>query len=467
MARQVAAEVAVVGMGPGGEALANRLADAGMDVVGIDERLLGGECPYWGCIPSKMMIRAANLLAEARRIPGVAGDSSVQPSWEPVAKRVREATDDWHDRVAVERFESKGGRFLRGHARLEGPNRVVIDDGTEVAVSAGVVINCGTSPAIPPVEGLGEAGYWTNRAAMETDKVPGELVVLGGGAIGLELAQMFRRFGAQVTVVESDGRLLAMEEPESSMLIGEVFDREGIVVRLAVRAKRAERRDGKVILHLDDGSEAIGDRLLVATGRRVNLKMLNLSCIGLDEEARSLPTDERMRVAPGVWAIGDVTGKGAFTHMSMYQAGIAGDDILSTTGRTDPENRGRTADYRAVPRVTFTDPEIGSVGLSAEAAKKEGRRVRVGTSSVPESSRGWIHGPGNDGFIKLVQDADSGLLVGATSAGPVGGEVLSMLVLAVHAEIPVDSLRSMIYAFPTFHRALEPALAELANAGDA
>ena len=467
MARQVAAEVVVLGMGPGGEALANRLADAGIDVVGIDERLVGGECPYWGCIPSKMMIRAANVLAEGRRIPGMAGESVVTPSWEPVAKRVREATDDWHDRSAVERFESKGGRFFRGHARLQSPNRVVIDDGTEVEASTGVVINCGTSAAIPPVEGLGETGYWTNRGAIETNELPGELVVLGGGAIGLELAQMFRRFGSQVTVVESDGRLLAVEEPESSRLIGEVFEREGIVVRLGVRAKRADRRDGKVVLHLDDGSEAIGDRLLVATGRRVDLEALNLSCIGVDEEARSIDTDDRMRVVPGVWAIGDVTGKGAFTHMSMYQAGIAGDDILSATGRTDSENRARRADYRAVPRVTFTDPEIGSVGLSAEAAKKEGRRVRVGSSPVPESARGWIYGPGNDGFIKVIQDADSGLLVGATSAGPVGGEVLAMLTLAVHAEIPVDSLRSMIYAYPTFHRALEPALDELAKAGDA
>jgi pyruvate/2-oxoglutarate dehydrogenase complex dihydrolipoamide dehydrogenase (E3) component len=466
VAREVAAEVAVVGMGPGGEALANRLAHAGIDVVAIDERLVGGECPYWGCIPSKMMIRAANLLAEGRRIPGMAGESSVLPSWEPVAKRVREATDDWDDRRAVERFESKGGRLLRGHARLQSANRVVIDDGTEVAVSAGVVINCGTSAAIPPVEGLGEAGYWTNRGAIETKELPAELVVLGGGAIGLELAQMFRRFGSQVTVVESDGRLLAVEEPESSKVIGEVFEREGIVVRLGVRAKRAERRDGKVLLHLEDGSEAVGDRLLVATGRRVDLKALNLSSIGVEEEARSIETDDRMRVVPGVWAIGDVTGKGAFTHMSMYQAGIAGDDILSSVGRTDSENRGRRADYRAVPRVTFTDPEIGSVGLSAEAAKKEGRRVRVGLSSVPQSARGWIHGPGNDGFIKLIQDADSGLLVGATSAGPVGGEVLAMLTLAVHAEIPVDSLRSMIYAYPTFHRALEPALDELARAGE-
>jgi pyruvate/2-oxoglutarate dehydrogenase complex dihydrolipoamide dehydrogenase (E3) component len=465
VATQLAAEVAVIGMGPGGEALAERLAAAGVDVIGIDRNLVGGECPYWGCVPSKMMIRAANLVAEARRIPGFAGESSVSPSWAPVATRVRDATDNWSDRQAVERFESKGGRFLRGKARLDGQHKVALDDGTVIEVSKAIALDCGTVPVIPPIDGLQETGYWTNRDAIETEQVPGELVVLGGGAIGLELAQVFRRFGSKVTVVESAGRLLAVEEPESSELIGEVFEREGINVRVGVGAKSAERRNGKVVLHLEDGSEAIGDHLLVSTGRRAQLKELNLSSIGVDEDARWVPTDERMRVATGVWAIGDFTGKGAFTHMSMYQAAIAGDDILDEAGRNDGENVGRRADYRAVPRVTFTDPEIGSVGLSADAARKEGRQVRISMSSLPESARGWIHGPGNDGFIKLVQDAGSGLLVGATSAGPVGGEVLGMLTLAVHAELQLDALRSMIYAYPTFHRAIEPALAQLSSSG--
>ncbi|HEX4865202.1 MAG TPA: NAD(P)/FAD-dependent oxidoreductase, partial [Acidimicrobiales bacterium] len=419
MAKQFSAEVAVIGMGPGGEALAGRLATAGLDVIGIDRRLLGGECPDWGCIPSKIMIRASNLLAEGRRIPGVAGESTVQPAWEPVAKRVREATDNWDDRAAVERFESKGGRFVRGQARLQAANTVELDDGTTVHVSRAVVVNPGTSPAIPPIDGLEGSGYWTNREAIETEEVPARLVVLGGGAIGLELAQMFRRFGSEVTVVEPEGRLLVAEEPESSELLGKVFEREGINVRLGVSATSVRQTDGKTVVHLDDGSEAVGDALLVATGRRANLKELNLSCIGVGADARWIPTDDRMRVAPGVWALGDATGKGAFTHMSMYQGGVAGDDILSQTGRTDNDDRNRRADYRAVPRVTFTDPEIGSVGISAEAARKGGREIRVGVSSVPESARGWIHGPGNDGFIKLVQDADTGLLVGATSAGPV------------------------------------------------
>jgi pyruvate/2-oxoglutarate dehydrogenase complex dihydrolipoamide dehydrogenase (E3) component len=465
VATQLAAEVAVIGMGPGGEDMAGRLAEAGVDVVGIDRNLVGGECPYWGCIPSKMMIRAANLLAEARRVPGMAGESTVTPDWKPVATRVREATDNWSDRQGVERFEMKGGRFLRGSARLDGPKKAVLEDGTVVEVSVGIALNCGTVAVIPPIDGLKEAGYWTNREAIESDEVPGELVVLGGGAIGLELAQMFRRFGSKVTVVESAGRLLAVEEPESSELIGRVFERDGITVRVGVGAKSVERLGNKIVTHLEDGSEAVGDRLLVAAGRRVELKELNLSSVGVDEGGRFVPTDERMRVAPGVWALGDLTGKGAFTHMSMYQSAIAGDDILTAAGRTDGENTGRRADYRAVPRVTFTDPEIGSVGLSVEAARNEGRTVRTGVSSLPESTRGWIHGPGNDGFIKLVQDADSGVIVGATSVGPVGGEVLSMLTLAVHAELQLETLRSMIYAYPTFHRAIEPAIAELHRGG--
>ena len=193
-------DVVVVGMGPGGEDVASRLADSGLDVVGIDGRLLGGECPYWGCVPSKMMLRAAGLLAEARRIPQMAGEVSVTPDWAPVARRIREATDNWDDRVAVERFESKGGRFLRGWARLGGPGRVVVGD-RELEAGRAVVIASGTQPWAPPLPGLAEGGYWTNREAIETERVPSSLLVLGGGAIGVELAQVFARFGSRVTVV--------------------------------------------------------------------------------------------------------------------------------------------------------------------------------------------------------------------------------------------------------------------------
>src|SRR2546421_433637 len=224
-------DVVVVGMGVGGEEVAGRLASAGLSVVGIENRLVGGECPYWGCVPSKMMIRAANLLAEARRIPGMAGAAEVHPDWTPVARRIREeATDDWDDRVAVERFEGKGGRFVRGRARLRGPGLVEVAD-REYEATRAVVVATGTSPSVPPIDGLAGTPYWTNREAIEAATLPASLLVLGGGAIGLELAQAYARFGVTTTVVEALDRLLAMEEPESSALAAEALAADGIAFR--------------------------------------------------------------------------------------------------------------------------------------------------------------------------------------------------------------------------------------------
>lgn len=447
------AEVAVIGMGPGGEEVAGRLAEAGLDVIGIEKLLLGGECPYWGCIPSKMMIRAADLLAEGRRIPGMAGESTVRPDWTPVAKRIREeATDTWDDKVAVERFVGKGGRFLRGEGRVVGPGRVAVGE-TEIDVSRAIVLATGTAPVVPPISGLDGVDYWINRDAIETEAVPESLVVLGGGAIGVELAQVFRRFGAEVTVVEAMDRLLALEEPEASRLVDEVFGREGIHIHAGTGAVSVSQAGDVIAVTLKDGTVVTGERLLVATGRRANLAALGVSAIGIDDGQHWVPVDDRMRVVPGVWAVGDLTGKGLFTHIAMYQAGIAIADIL---GRPGPP-----ADYTALPRVTFTDPEIGAVGLTEQAAREAGRRVRAVSVPLPESTRGWIHKAGNDGFIKLVEDIDAGVLIGATSAGPNGGEVLGLLALAVHARVPVAQLRSMIYAYPTFHRAIEAALTAL------
>jgi pyruvate/2-oxoglutarate dehydrogenase complex dihydrolipoamide dehydrogenase (E3) component len=449
------ADVIVVGMGPGGEDVAGRLAEAGLDVVGIDAELVGGECPYWGCVPSKMMIRAANLVAEARRVPGMAGDSRVQPDWAPVARRIRrDATDTWDDAVAVKRFEDKGGRMVRGWGRLEGADRVAVGDRVIEAARA-IVVNIGSRASVPPVAGLADAPYWTNREAIETEEVPESLAVLGGGPIGVELAQVFRRFGAEVTVMEAGSRLLGPEEPEAGELLEEVFRAEGIDVRTGV-AVDAVRHDGeRFAITLGSGEPVTTERLLVATGRHPDLRRLHVAAIGVDESARVLPVDDHLRVegVSGVWAVGDVTGKGAFTHVSMYQADIVVNDIM---GRAVVP-----ADYRAVPRVTFTDPEIGSVGLNEQAARDKGLNVRVGRADVSSSTRGFIHKAGNQGYIKLIEDADRGLLVGASSAGPCGGEVLGLLTLAVHAEVATSRLRHMIYAYPTFHRAVEAAVKDL------
>ena len=446
------ADVIVIGLGVGGEEVAGKLAEAGLSVVGIERSLVGGECPYWGCVPSKMMIRAANLLAEARRIPGMAGAAEVRPDWAPVARRIRdEATDSWDDRVAVERFTGKGGRFVRGDARFVGPREVAVGDRTFQA-KRGVVIATGTAPAIPPIEGLAGTPLWTNHEAIEADTLPGSLVVLGGGAIGLELAQVFARFGVEVTVLEALDRLLAVEEPEASELAAKALARDGVSIRTGVSA-RAVEYGKEFTLQLEDGTSVTGDKLLVATGRRAALGGLNLAAAGLDPDARSIAVDELMRAGDRIWAVGDVTGRGAFTHVATYQATIAVRDILL--------QEGPPADYRALPRVTFTAPEIGAVGLTERQAREQGVRVATGTAAVPSSARGWIHKAGNEGFIKLVVDAGRGVLVGATSAGPCGGEVLSALAVAVHAEVPVATLRQMIYAYPTFHRGIADALATL------
>jgi pyruvate/2-oxoglutarate dehydrogenase complex dihydrolipoamide dehydrogenase (E3) component len=402
-AKSDSADVIVLGMGVGGEDVAERLARAGLDVIGIDGNLVGGECPYWGCVPSKMMIRAANLLTEGRRIPGLAGRSTVTADWAPVAQRIRdEATDNWDDTAAVERFEGKGGRFVRGWGRLDGPGRVIVDDRVLSARRA-VVVNTGTKASVPPIDGLEGTPYWINRQAIESEAVPASLVVLGGGAVGAELGQVFARFGSAVSIIEEADRLLPPEEPEAGTVMAEVFGRDGIAVHLSTQATAVVHDGRRFAVETDRAGVVGGERLLVAT----------------------------------------------------YQADIVVRQILG-----EPVT---PADYRAVPRVTFTDPEVGSVGLTEAAARAQGIDVRTGSAPVSKSARGWIHKAGNDGFIKLVEDAGRGCLVGATSCGPVGGEVLGLLTLAVHEAVPTEHLRHMIYAYPTFHRGILDAIAALAR----
>jgi pyruvate/2-oxoglutarate dehydrogenase complex dihydrolipoamide dehydrogenase (E3) component len=450
MAQQV--DVVVIGMGVGGEAVAGQLAEAGLSVVGIESKLVGGECPYWGCVPTKMMIRAANLIAEARRVDGMAGNAEVTPDWAPVAARIREeATDDWNDQVAVDRFTGKGGHFIRGRARLTGPGVVEVN-GETFEARRGIVIATGTEPVVPPIDGLEGTPFWTNRDAVEAKSVPDSLVILGGGAIGLELAQAHARFGAAVTVVEAMDRLLPMEEPEASTLVETTLAADGISVHASTRAT-AVKHDGDRFTITAGNNELIAERLLVAVGRRVNIADLGLDTVGLEPNARAITVDEHMRASEGLWAVGDVTGHGAFTHVATYQAAIAARDILGEAGPP--------ADYRALPRVTFTDPEVGTVGMTEADARAAGVPTATGVARVPSSARGWIHKAGNEGFIKLVADTERGILVGATSAGPTGGEVMSALAVAVHARVPIGALRHMIYAYPTFHRGIEDALRDL------
>jgi pyruvate/2-oxoglutarate dehydrogenase complex dihydrolipoamide dehydrogenase (E3) component len=445
-------DVVVIGLGPGGEAAAGRLAEAGLEVVGVEARLVGGECPYYACVPTKMMLRAADLLAEGRRVPGMAGDASVRPDWAPVAARIRdEATDGWNDKTAADRLTGKGVTLVRGRGRVTGP-REVTAAGRTFRARRGILINIGTEPSEPPIDGLAGTPYWTNREAVRAEHVPGSLLVLGGGVVGVELAQVFARFGADVTIVEMGDRLLSREEPESSELLTKVFRNEGVTVRTGAEVTGVRHRDGAFTLELGD-DRLTAERLLVATGRHSDLAALGIGAAGLDEGARTIQVDGDMRAADGVWAIGDVTGKGQFTHVSIYQGDIAVRDILG--------EKGSQAAYRAVPRVTFTDPEIGVVGLTEAEARDQNLPVRTGYAPLPESARGWIHKAGNEGFIKLVEQEEQGILVGATAVGPYGGEILGALAVAVHAEVPTAVLRDMIYAYPTFHRTIETAVTAL------
>jgi pyruvate/2-oxoglutarate dehydrogenase complex dihydrolipoamide dehydrogenase (E3) component len=465
-------DVVVLGLGPGGEELAETLGTRGRSVVGIDERLVGGECPYYGCIPSKMMRRGAEVLEEGRRIATLAGSATVLPDFAPVHARIRdEATDDWDDRVAVERLEATGATFVRATGRLaghDGDGRLLVEAGERSFRATHVAVATGTAPALPPIDGLaavhesgpGQAGpVWTNRDAMHAESAPPSLVVLGGGPIGCELGQAFARFGSRVTVVANGSQLLPREEPEAAAVLADVFRRDGIDVRLEAQTTRVSAGGDGVELTLADGDTVTGTKLLVAAGRIPNLREIGLSSIGLDDSSRSLTIDEHMRVVSndgvvdGLYAIGDIAGHGAFTHLSVWQARVL---IAHLMGEDEP-----FGGYDALAWTTFTDPEVGHVGKTEQEARDAGLSVRTGTAAISSNTRGWIHGPGNDGFVKVVADSDSGVLVGATTIGPNGGEILAVLTLAVHAKVPLSTLLSMHYVYPTLHRTVLEALRAL------
>ena len=422
-------EVIVLGLGPGGEEVAERLAEAGRRVLGIEAHLTGGECPYYGCIPSKMIVRAAGTLAEAGRIEQLAGTATVEPDYRKPARRIRdEATDDWNDQVAVDRLRKLGGHFVRGFGRLAGRDaqgrpRVALGDRTFVADR--LVIATGTAPVLPPISGLAElAGdqlspdgpVWTNREVLQIRQAPESLVVIGGGAVGCELAQGLARFGVRVTQLET-GRA----DPGARGAGGRRGGQPGLRTRGHRAAHRRADRTGRpdaagVRVELADGRSFSAERLLVAAGRRGHLPELALDSVGLDPQAKTLQVDEHMQVADRIYAVGDVTGRGLFTHVAVWQARVL---IAHLLDRPEPYGG-----YHGLAWVTFTDPEVGRVGMSEQQARDAGIEVAVGKSDIAANTRGWIHGPGNDGFVKLVADRSAGVLVGATVVSPAGGEIL-------------------------------------------
>ena len=449
-----ATDLVVIGTGPGGESLAAQAARAGLRVVAVEKHLVGGECPYYGCIPSKIMLRAAETLAEARRAKAIAGDADVRADWGRVAQRISsEATDGWSDNAAVGRLQQAGATVLHGRGRLAGPHQVEVEhpDGrtARYVALAGIVLNPGTRPAVPTIDGLSTTPYWTNRDAVQTPTLPRSLIVLGGGAAAVELAQAFARFGAQVTIVETGTRLLKRDEPEASEVLHEALESDGIRVLLGSDTTRVDY-DGAFALRLRDGAHLHAERLLLASGRTPNLEDVGLETLNLAPE--SVQVGDDLRIGDRLWLIGDAAGQGAYTHVSMHQSEIVHRQLLGLPGPTTTSP--------VVPHVTFTDPEIAAVGLTEGQARASG--LAVASARADLGSRGFTHGKGAEaGFVKLVADTQRQALVGATAVGPYAGEVLSMLTLAVHAEVPITKLKSMIYAYPTFHRAVSAALAEL------
>ena len=451
MLRSEQVDAVVIGMGPAGERVANRLADAGLKVAGIEERLVGGECAYWGCVPTKMMLRAAEVLAEGRRVEDLAGGSRLDPDWTPLAKRVRDATKDWDDAAAVKRFTDKGGVFVRGRGRIVDDGEVEAA-GRRFAPERAVVVATGTTPATPPVEGLRATPYWTNRDAVEAAELPRSLAVLGGGSVGVELGQTFQRFGCDVTLIESADRLLPSEEPEAGRIVAKALREDGMTIHVATRTTEARHEAGVFALTTEDHGTVAADRLLVAVGRRPAVQDLGLDQAGMQTVDGVLPTGEKLRAGNGVWAVGDVTGHGGFTHVALYEADIAVRDILG-------DSEGPAADYKAVPRLTFTDPEVGSVGMTEKMARDAGLPVQ--TLVTEDSTRGWIHHAGDRVSLKLIVDTRRGVLIGATCVGPAAGEVLFGLTLAVATEVPVERLKNVILAYPTFHRDVLAAVDQL------
>lgn len=450
-------DVIVVGLGPGGEFAGNKLASGGLRVLAIDKHLAGGECPFYGCIPSKLMMRAATAVSHARQAPGVAGECDVRPDWQAVAARVARGAHHWDDTVSVKRLQDRGATVVHGEARLVGPRQVEVDGTTYTATEA-VLLATGTAPSAPPIEGLAETPFWTNRDIVKVTELPESLAVIGGGPIGCEFAQAFARFGVEVTILEAGERILTKEEPEASDLMCEVLGRDGIDVRAGVAVDAVHHDGDRFSVRLGD-DEVRAEKLLVAAGRDPRLPAIGLESVGIDAGERSfVDVDGRMRVidddgatVEGLWAVGDLVGKGLFTHVAKYQAAIV---IRQLLGEEGPE-----ADYCAVPRVTFTYPEIGAVGMTEEEAREAGHDVRVSVVANDDSSRGDLHGEGNDGLVKLVAEGDR--LLGGTTAGPMGGEVLSMLTTAIHGQVPISTLKSMIYAYPTWHGVVRQALAHL------
>jgi pyruvate/2-oxoglutarate dehydrogenase complex dihydrolipoamide dehydrogenase (E3) component len=435
-------DVIILGAGPAGEVAAGRLGEAGLEVAIVEPHLIGGECSFYACMPSKAMLRPGELLAEVRRIPGVSEAVTGELDVEAVIKRRTEIIHGLDDSPMEPWLTDRGVDIVRAPGRLDGERRVRAGDETLTARRA-VIVATGSSPLVPPIPGLREAPHWTNREATTSTEIPERLVILGGGVVGVEMAQAYSSYGTQVGLVEGSDRLIGREEPFASDDVRQALRDAGAEVHLGVKAAAVRAHDGEVEVELETGGPLRGDQLLVAVGRRPNSDDIGLESVGL-EPGKPIEVDDSMRANDWLYAIGDVNGRALLTHMGKYQARVAADVILGD------ESVCLVTDGERAPRVIFTDPQVAAVGYTAAAAQGQGIDVRV--VDVPTQGSAGASFYGRDsapGTTRLVVDQERNVIVGATFTGPEVAEFLHAASIAVVGEVPLERLFHAIPAFPT------------------